>query len=82
MKVKSESEVAQLCSTLSKPTLSAAYQAPLSTGFPGQSTGMVFVSTSMQMTTQIRSYGNYLLLEDRRERLGIFISFKVFPSMQ
>lgn len=76
------SQVAQLCPTLSKPTLSAAYQAPLSTGFPGQSTGVAFVSTSMQMTTQIRSYGNYLLLEERRERLGIFISFKVFPSMQ
>ena len=35
MKVKSESEVAQLCLTLSDPW-TAAYQAPLSMGFSRQ----------------------------------------------
>ena len=39
MKVKSESEVAQSCPTLTTPW-TAAYQAPLSMDFPGKSTGM------------------------------------------
>ena len=38
MKVKSESEVAQSCPTLSDP-MTAAHQAPLSLDFPGKSTG-------------------------------------------
>ena len=78
MKVKSESEVA-----LSKSRLSLQPTRLLCPwDFPGESIGVVFVSTSKQMTTQIRSYGNNLLLEDPGELLGIFISFKVFPSMQ
>ena len=39
MKVKSESEVTQLCLTLATPW-TTAYQAPLSMGFLGKSTGV------------------------------------------
>ena len=40
MKVKSESEVTQSCPTLRDPMDCVAYQAPLSMGFPGKSTGV------------------------------------------
>ena len=74
MKVKSESEVAQSCPTLVTPW-TAAYQAPLSTGFSRQDRGLeyqdplewgaiAFSETEHYKNTKIPIYRHLLLSQN------------------
>ena len=68
MKVKSESEVTQLCPTLSDP-MAAAYQAPQSMGFyrPEYWSGVPLPSLSLPVTPSKVFFGDFLNHTTSRE---------------